>query len=270
MSERDRARAAVAAKEQADLANRQKSEFLANMSHELRTPLNAVIGFAEVMKLESFGPLGADQYRDYVTDIRDSGQHLLNVINDILDMAKIEAGEMNLQEEVFELEPVVHSCLRLMSERARNSGLELSCDRPDAEMRLNADTRLIKQVLINLMSNAVKFTPENGSVRVAIEIEEDGGMAISVIDSGIGIAAEEIENVMAPFKQVDSKLARKYEGTGLGLSLVASMMELHGGAFELTSEPEMGTTATIRFPAERVVSMENVYDMSSKRLGLVG
>ena len=262
MSERERTKEALMAKNQAELASRAKSEFLANMSHELRTPLNAIIGFAEVVLTEAYGPIGAQQYKDYINDIHGSGQHLLSVINDILDMSKIEAGEMNLAEEVIDFDEVAHSCLRLIGERAHKAGVRVSFERPPYLPLMMADKRMIKQILLNLLSNAVKFTPEGGRVLIRSVVQRDGSVTISVIDSGIGIETADLSKVIIPFGQVDGSLQRQYEGTGLGLPLVKSMIELHGGTLELESQIGRGTTATVRVPANRVIDTENVTQLS--------
>ena len=246
--------ALLAAKEAAELANRSKSEFLANMSHELRTPLNAIIGFSEMIKTATFGPVGSPKYREYATDIYGSGQHLLNVITDILDISKIEAGKLELHEEPVDVPEAVDSCLMLVNERAENAGLTLETEIADDLPPLRADERKLKQILINLLSNAVKFTPEGGTVTTRVWCHRDDGYVFQVADTGIGIAPDDIPKVLAPFGQVDSTLARKYEGTGLGLPLTKSLVEMHGGSFDLQSEPGVGTTVTARFPAGRIVS----------------
>jgi PAS domain S-box-containing protein len=239
------------ARDEAELASRSKTEFLANMSHELRTPLNAVIGFADVLSGEVFGPLGDHRYQEYAGDIRDSGLHLLTLINDVLDVAKIEHGTVDLADEILDADAVVHSCVRLMRERAAAAGVTLAARLAPDLPALRADRRRLKEILINLLSNAVKFTPAGGQVTVAAAADERG-CQISVIDTGIGIAAEDIETALRPFGQIDSRLARRYQGTGLGLPLAKAMAELHGGGLELESAPGRGTTATLRLPLERV------------------
>ncbi len=244
-----------AAKEHAEYASRSKSEFLANMSHELRTPLNAIIGFSELMARETFGSLGNDKYRDYARDINESGAHLLSLINDILDLAKIEARKLKLDEKPVDLGAAVSSCLRLVKERAKEHKVRL-VNRVDPGLAsLRADERAVKQIVLNLLSNAVKFTPEGGRITVEAGIDGDA-LRLAVRDTGIGIAADDIPKIMEPFRQVDGSLARTYEGTGLGLPLVKSLVELHGGTLTLESEVGVGTVATARFPASRIVGDE--------------
>jgi PAS domain S-box-containing protein len=242
----------IAAKEQAELANRTKSEFLANMSHELRTPLNAIIGFSEIVAGELFGTLGNKRYVEYARDIHASGIHLLSIISDILDLSKIEAGRRELFESVVDLYDATESSLRLVRGRAENGGVKLVNAVARDTPRVTADERSVKQILLNLLSNAVKFTREGGRVTVRAARRDDGRLAVSVEDTGIGIAAENIGLVLAPFSQVDSSLSRRYEGTGLGLPLVKSLVELHGGELAIASDLGQGTTAMVIFPAGRI------------------
>ncbi|CAK0777852.1 two-component system, cell cycle sensor histidine kinase PleC [uncultured Gammaproteobacteria bacterium] len=252
ITEQKRAEAALlAAKSQAELANRSKGEFLANMSHELRTPLNAIIGFSEILAMEMFGPL-SPRYVEYASTIFDSGQHLLGIINDLLDMSRIDAGMFELSEEPVDVVAVVSSCLSMVKARADNVGVELVSEVGVSLPYLVADRRAVMQILLNLLSNAIKFTPRGGRVMVVAAKLESGELTLSVSDTGIGIAGEVLPHIFEPFQQADSRLSRKHEGTGLGLSISKNLMELHGGALDLASEPGQGTTATMRFPAARV------------------
>ena len=243
------------AKTQAEFANRSKSEFLANMSHELRTPLNAINGFSEIMCDQIFGTLGNPRYIEYAHDIHNSGIHLLNLINDILDLSKIEAGAFELKEEEVEVAQVVAACRRIIEVRAKEAGLTMATRLSGNLPKLWLDERIVKQIVLNLLSNAVKFTPAGGKVTVRAEIEEDGCFVLSVSDTGIGIDADDVPKVFTPFSQVDGSLTREHEGTGLGLPLVKSLVEAHGGTVELESELGNGTIITIRFPAERVLEI---------------
>ena len=241
------------ARDESELANRSKTEFLANMSHELRTPLNAIIGFSEIMRDELLGPLGDSRYSQYARDIHGSGAHLLEIINDILDLSKIEAGKHELIEETVELSAIVKSCLMLLGERARSAEVRLEQRLPEDLPALRADPRKLKQVMLNLLTNAVKFTPPGGTVTVTAVHQPGGGVSFSVVDTGIGIDPDDFDKVLAPFGQVDSGLGRKYEGTGLGLPLSRGFIELHGGRLELDSTPGEGTTVAVILPKERVL-----------------
>jgi len=243
----------IRAKEQADYANHSKSEFLANMSHELRTPLNAIIGFAEIIKDQMFGNAGQPQYVDYAKDIYDSGQLLLSLINDILDMSKIEAGKRQLQETTLNIETIAHAVSRLVSGRAKEGKVHLNLHVPHNLPGLRGEEKAMKQILTNLLTNAVKFTNEGGSVTLSAILDEQGRMMINVVDSGIGIAPKDIATAMAPFGQIESALSRKHQGTGLGLPLTKALVELHNGTFELKSELGVGTTVSLIFPASRIV-----------------
>jgi signal transduction histidine kinase len=232
---------------QLETANRHKSEFLANMSHELRTPLNAVIGFSEVLQERMFGELNEKQ-ADYVQDIHTSGRHLLSLINDILDLSKIEAGRMELESSEFDLPAMLETALTLVRERAARQGIALSLDVAPGVDQVRGDERKLKQVTVNLLSNAVKFTPPGGSVRVGARVN-GRAVEVSVSDTGVGITPEDQALVFEEFRQVGSDSARKAEGTGLGLALAKKFVELHGGAIRLDSAPGRGSTFTFTLPA---------------------
>jgi two-component system cell cycle sensor histidine kinase PleC len=246
----DLARKYEAEKIRAEGANRAKSEFLANMSHELRTPLNAINGFSEIMVGEMFGPLGDKRYKEYAGDILASGQHLLALINDILDMSKIEAGKMNLKFEPMSLEEVVEDAVRLVHNRAEQTGLTLKVELPPLP-EIEADYRALKQVLLNILSNALKFTPHGGEVTVSAQLRRDGlgeRVRVAVTDTGIGISAEDLARLARPFEQIESQHSKTQQGTGLGLALTKSLVEMHDGALELTSTPGVGTTVSFTLP----------------------
>ena len=235
-------------REHAIAANRAKSEFLANMSHELRTPLNAIIGFAEVIVLRMWGA-NSDKYFDYAEDIVTSARHLLHVINDILDMSKIEAGRFDLQLEEHALPTVIEDCLTIVKGRAREARIGLANEVPADLPAVHVDARAVKQVLLNLLSNAIKFTPAGGQVKLSGRRESDGAIVIAVHDTGVGIRNEFLERIFEPFWQGDPNIRRRSEGTGLGLAISRKFMELHGGTLHIESEEGRGTTAVIRFPA---------------------
>jgi len=242
-----------AAKEEAELAARSKTEFLTNTTHELRTPLNAIIGFSEIIWSEAFGTIENDQYKGYVKDILDSGNHLLGVINDILDMSRIEAGRTDLIEKELDVDSIIRDSLRFVAERARESKVSIETQIDANLPSLLADETKIRQILLNLLSNAVKFTPDGGRVIASAELATDGGLVIAIADNGIGIAPEDMKRAMAPFGQVDGALTRKYDGTGLGLPLAKSLIELHGGILEMQSELGRGTRVAMLLPAERTI-----------------
>ena len=237
----------------AESANRAKTEFLANMSHELRTPLNAIIGFSDVIQNEIMGRIEENpKYIDYARDIREAGGHLLNVINDILDIAKIEAGQLDLREDAFEAGGALDACISMLSNRAEEAGVHLIREGGESPVSIWGDEKKFKQIILNLLSNAIKFTPEGGNVTLSTGIEDDGGFELRVSDTGIGIAQEDLDKALAPFSQVDNAQQRNYEGTGLGLPISRALAELHGGSLEIESEPGLGTTVTVRLPSERL------------------
>ena len=246
------ARTATAAMIEAQSASRAKSEFLANMSHELRTPLNAIIGFAQVMAAEMLGPLGTAKYLEYSHDITSSAAHLLGLINDILDLARIEAGKLELHEDLLDVNQIVSACLTIVKDRAEKARLTIGIVGTDEPLLLWADERKMKQIVINLLSNAVKFTPAGGAVTIGWRHLPDGSCRIIVSDTGIGMAPEDLSRVLEPFAQADSDLNRRYEGTGLGLPLTRRLIELHGGTMILESELCSGTSVTVELPPDRV------------------
>jgi PAS domain S-box-containing protein len=242
----------AAASLRADLASRAKTQFLATMSHELRTPLNAIIGFSEVMKAEMMGPLGSAQYKEYASDIHGSGTFLLSIINELLDLSRIDAGELKLDEGLIDVGKIVTSSVSLLRSKAAAKAIKLTyAPNPDLPL-LRGDARRLKQALLNLLSNAIKFTPAGGSVAISVSWSAEG-LTIAVADSGIGIATEDLDRVMKPFVQVENWLARRHEGAGLGLAITKGICELHGGQLALDSEIGKGTVARIVLPRERVV-----------------
>jgi two-component system cell cycle sensor histidine kinase PleC len=250
---REHAQALKAARDAAEAASRAKSTFLANVSHELRTPLNAIIGFSELMGRALHGPL-PERYSEYVWDIHASGQMLLELINDLLDLSRAEAGRLELREEELELAGVIEKCVRMLERRAAAMAhrLEVRLDPPDLAIR--ADRRMISQVLLNLLGNAIKFTPRNGYIAVSAALLPDGSAALGVTDTGIGIDRADIARVLEPFTQLDHDHNRRYEGTGLGLPLAKHLVELHGGTLAIDSDVDVGTRVTAFLPAERVLA----------------
>lgn len=238
---------------QSDLANRAKSEFLANMSHELRTPLNAIIGFSEIISNEVYGAINHRQYWEYAKDIHTSGKQLLRIINDILDVSRIDAGERQLNESTIDMQRLVQSCVDFVGGKIAEAGLHVNNVTVNHIPDLVGEELAVKQCLLNLLSNAMKFTASGGSVTLSSEVDGDGRLRLSVTDTGVGLDDEEIEKALSPFGQVETALSRSTSGAGLGLTLVTSLMRLHGGHLELVSQKGIGTTATLVFPRKRVV-----------------
>jgi len=245
-----------AAMQEAVTANRAKTEFLANMSHELRTPLNAIIGFSQLIESETFGALANPRYREYAGDVVHSATHLLDIINDILDISMIEVGQLKLRSERVDLAEVAGRCVKLVKHRALDRAVRLTTSLPADLPLIEADARLMKQIVLNLLSNAVKFTPRGGAVAMSAEIA-NGELVLQVSDTGIGIAEADIANITKPFYQVDGSLAREHEGAGLGLALVSAYVRLHGGTLAIESALGSGTTVTVRFPARLLRASEN-------------
>ena len=242
------------ARDLAEAANRSKTAFLANMSHELRTPLNAINGFSEMMSIEMFGPLGDQRYREYAEKINLSGNHLLAIISDILDVSKIEAGKGELQIEEVDPREILVSGVELMRVRAEEAELDLEVTMADDLPVIRADGRRVRQILLNLLSNAIKFTPSGGRVAVEARWTDRDGLVVSISDTGIGIAAEHLHTALEPFGQIENAYSRKYEGTGLGLPLARALVEIHGGELSLESEFDVGTTVRFTLPPELAVA----------------
>jgi signal transduction histidine kinase len=241
------------AQHESEAANRAKSAFLANMSHELRTPLNAIIGFSEIVRDKLLGP-DSPAYFEYAGDIHDAGHHLLAIVNNILDIAKIEAGKADLSEAVTELAPLLRESIRAIKPQAKSGNVEIVKDYPAEGIEVNCDDVRLKQVFINVLSNAVKFTPAGGQIAISAALEQDGGLCIAIKDSGIGMTEAEIEAAFEKFRQIDNSLTKRFQGTGLGLPLAKQLIELHGGTIEVSSEPGVGTEVRIRLPAARVTA----------------
>jgi two-component system cell cycle sensor histidine kinase PleC len=235
-------------KTRAEEANQAKSKFLANMSHELRTPLNAIIGFSEIMESGMFGPLGAEKYNEYCGDIRGSGQYLLEVINDILDMSKIEAGRLRLDFEDIGLDTLLNDAMRVVAARAEDKALQVTA-RISPRLKLRADRRALKQVALNLLSNAIKFTPTGGRIMVRGRATSHS-IILSIADTGIGIARDALARLGRPFEQVESQLTKSHQGSGLGLAISKSLVELHGGRMRIRSTLGKGTIVMVRLPLE--------------------
>jgi signal transduction histidine kinase len=254
--QRERELELLTAKRTAEIANRTKTQFLANMSHELRTPLNAVIGFSQLIRDQAFGPI-PDRYVTYADDINSSGKLLLALINDILDMSRIEAGQQKLMEEVISVDSAISDCVRMVTSKATDGGVRLIVENKGPLPALRADERALKQVLLNVLSNAVKFTPQGGSVTVAAKAMPGGTLDIRISDTGIGIAEDVIKDLFLPFRQADASISRRFGGSGLGLAISKRLMELHGGEISVDSHPGSGTRVTLHMPAERVVEVAN-------------
>ena len=237
--------------------SRAKTAFLANMSHELRTPLNAILGFSEIMKDQHLGPVSNARYVSYAADIHTSGRHLLGIINDVLDLAKIESGKMSLEDAgEFALVPALAASLHMLTGLGEKHGVTVRGQWQDEKIRLVAVERMVRQIVINLVGNAIKFTPEGGRVTVSGGPDAEGGYVLTISDNGIGMNEGEMANALTPFGQNRKKLAVRQEGTGLGLPLAKAMIELHGGSLILESQTNRGTSVTLRFPAERVAQRE--------------
>ena len=240
-------------RERADAANHAKSEFLAKMSHELRTPLNAVIGFADVMRSGTYGEIGNERYKRYLEDITFSGNHLLGMINDLLDISTIDVGMLKIHQDNVDLDEVVEGVTSLMRIHADNAKVELRLDHQARRVTLIADERRLRQILVNLLGNAIKFTSPEGQVAMTTRMDREEGLKISVSDTGIGISQEDIASIFAPFHQVDHGNSRRYDGAGLGLTIAKSLSELMGGRLEVESELGKGTIVTLSFPAAQCV-----------------
>jgi len=237
----------------AEAASRAKATFLATMSHELRTPLNAIIGFSDMINAAIHGPVGSPKYQEYARDVAESGRFLLSIINDILDLSKIEAGQMVVNAQPTDLTELLQRCSRLIEGRAHQGSVELKVEAAADLPAVMADPRSLTQIIVNLLSNAVKFTNAGGTVRLAAGMAADGAVEIVVADSGIGMSEEDVQTALRPFEQIDRGLDRRHEGTGLGLPIVKGLVELHGGTLRIESEVGVGTTVTVRLPPDRVI-----------------
>jgi signal transduction histidine kinase len=241
----------IRARSQAEMANHAKSEFLANMSHELRTPLNAIIGFSEIISQELFGPIANEKYLEYMKDIHKSSLHLLSIINDVLDMSKIEAGKLELSKEALNIQAVIGEVIRMMRERAECRRIELMAELVDEEIDTWADERAIKQIFLNLLSNAIKFSKQGGRVYIRVVGDRPDLAVVEFEDFGIGMTEEEQERALQPFGQAQPSTTRNYGGTGLGLPITKGLIEAHGGRLEIRSRAGHGTVVRVILPAER-------------------
>jgi len=258
----------VIARKEAEISNMAKSEFLANMSHELRTPLNAIIGFSELMTCDYMTTDIEGKYKEYAHDIRDSGVHLLNIINDILDLSKIESGSMVLTVEEADIQEIVERSVRLVTVAAESKNISIANNLPDGLPVIFVDSRMVQQMLINILTNAVKFTPDGGNIVVNAGVEDDGTFRVAVSDNGVGIEEDYLENVLAPFSQVDGSYTREQEGTGLGLALVKAFIELHGGKLSLESAWGVGTTVFLDFPESCLSPNDNNAEVEAEAADL--
>lgn len=264
VTERRRAEEAQkTALQEAIATSRAKSEFIANMGHELRTPLNAIIGFSEMLKEQMLGPIGTPAYVSYAADIHTSGTRLRDALNGILDIARIEGGRYQLEEEPVALAEAVEAAIGAVAEAARQKGTTIKCMLDGGLPMVRADARAVRQILVSLLSNAVKFTGDDGRIAVSGGLDASGDCLLSIADDGIGMPQEQLEKVLKPFQQADTSLARKYEGVGLGLSLASGLMQLHDGSLAIASAPNAGTTVTIRFPAARVLPVADIPEEAS-------